>query len=141
MLQSVDLKKPKPTRNQHLVMTVLEDAEKPLTAYRILEQLQDAGLNAPLQIYRALERLIKMGRVHRLESLNAFIACSHSSHGHIHPHSTAFHICEECGHVAEFHDGRVERALLRQARESGFDIRHSTIEIRGMCSGCNINCR
>jgi Fur family transcriptional regulator, zinc uptake regulator len=123
LLQSVDLKTRKLTRNQLLVMTVLEDADKPLTAYRILEQLQ----YAPLQVYRVLEPLIKIGRVHRLESLNAFIACSHSLCGHSRPHITTFQIYQECGHVTEFHDRKVEHVLLRHTRESGFDIRHSTI--------------
>src|SRR5690606_26809964 len=43
------------TRNQLLVLETLHRAEGPLSAYDILDRLRDAGLRAPLQVYRALE--------------------------------------------------------------------------------------
>ena len=55
----------------------------------------DAGLRAPLQVYRALDKLVETGLVHRLESLNAFVACAHK---HCHDDcASAFAICEKCG--------------------------------------------
>jgi len=65
------------TRNQSLVFGALSRAEGPLSAYTILDQLRDDGFRAPLQVYRALDKLVETGMVHRLESLNAFVACSH----------------------------------------------------------------
>jgi len=56
------------TRNQSLVLDVLLDEKGPLSAYAILDRLRDKGLKAPLQIYRALDKLTQIGRVHRLES-------------------------------------------------------------------------
>ncbi|MCC2690339.1 MAG: zur, partial [Rhizobiaceae bacterium] len=61
------------TRNQQLVLARLEAASGPVSAYGLLDQLRDDGFRAPLQVYRALEGLIKGGLVHRLESLNAFV--------------------------------------------------------------------
>ena len=93
------------TKNQTLVFGALSEADGPLSAYSILDQLRDEGFRAPLQVYRALEKLLEFGMVHRLESLNAFIACSHpecESHGTI-----AFAICETCGNVAEFADDAI----------------------------------
>src|SRR5665647_1791430 len=85
------------TRNQHLVLDALTGAEAPLSAYGILDQVRAEGIRAPLQVYRALEKLQQMGLAHRLESLNAFIACAHA---HDHPGGiTAFAICEGCGRV------------------------------------------
>ncbi|MGA1834161.1 Fur family transcriptional regulator [Rhizobium wenxiniae] len=136
MLQTVDDIESKLTRNQRLVLTVLEEADQPLSAYRILDNLRQEGLKAPLQIYRALERLMDMGRVHRLESLNAFVICTHACAGHVHRHFTAFQICDACGQVEEFHDDQIERELLRHARKTGFVIRNSTIESRGICRKC-----
>lgn len=137
MMQALEAGELKLTRNQRLVLSVLEEAEKPLSAYRILDRLQEAGLKAPLQIYRALEKLVELGRVHRLESLNAFVICCHSVHGQLHPRITAFEICEACSKVTEFHGDGVEQSLLRHARQSGFKIRNTTIEVHGLCKACS----
>src|SRR5690606_9624291 len=71
------------TRNQTLVLDALEKADAPLSAYTILDRLRGDGLRAPLQVYRALEKLLSAGLVHRLESLNAFVACARP---HCHAH-------------------------------------------------------
>ncbi|MCX8999414.1 transcriptional repressor [Rhizobiaceae bacterium BDR2-2] len=125
------------TRNQSLVLSVLETSGQPLSAYTILDRLRVHGLKAPLQIYRALDKLLEIGRVHRLESMNAFVVCCHSRHGQIHPRITAFEICEACGRVSEFQDARVENALTKHARDNGFKIRSATIEVHGLCADCN----
>lgn len=129
------------SRNQHLVLSVLEESSTPLTAYRILDELRDAGLNAPLQIYRALGKLVSLGLVHRLESLNAFTVCCHAARGHFHTHITAFQICNDCGKAKEFHDERVDLTLQSHAHMNGFEISHSTIEIRGVCEECRMSGR
>lgn len=84
MAQPHDLKL---TKNQGLVLSVLESSGQPLSAYTILDRLRGQGLKAPLQVYRALDKLLEHGRVHRLESMNAFVVCCHSRHGQIHPAS------------------------------------------------------
>lgn len=125
------------TKNQGLVLGVLESSDQPLSAYSILDRLRSHGLKAPLQVYRALDKLLEYGRVHRLESMNAFVVCCHSRHGQIHPRITAFEICEACGKVNEFHDPKVEDALVKHARRSGFKIRATTIEVHGLCADCH----
>ncbi len=125
------------TKNQDLVLGALKRSEAPLSAYVILDKLRDHGFRAPLQVYRALEKLIEMGLVHRLESLNAFVACAHSGEGCCSHHGTvAFAICNACGHVMEFHDHTVEHRLSDWARGKGFKQEKTTIEIRGLCASC-----
>lgn len=122
------------TKNQALVFRALETAEGPLSAYTILDALRGDGLRAPLQVYRALDKLLELGLVHRLESLNAFVACVHP---HCHASSMmAFAICERCGQVAEFSDETVQQRLTGWARESGFQPSKTTIEIKGLCASC-----
>ncbi|GAF76572.1 unnamed protein product, partial [marine sediment metagenome] len=67
--------KQKLTRNQDVVIKALAAIGQPLSAYRILDLdcVRDAGLKAPLTIYRALDKLVALGLVHRIESLNAFV--------------------------------------------------------------------
>lgn len=122
------------TRNQALVLEALAAASGPLSAYDILDRLRAEGLRSPLQIYRALSPLMERGRVHRLESLNAFVACAHG-HGGTHP-PTAFAICERCGQVDEFADETVAVRLAAWAGARGFSVAKTTVELRGTCAQC-----
>ncbi|HCP01790.1 MAG: transcriptional repressor [Alphaproteobacteria bacterium] len=126
------------TRNQALVFSALEGADGPLSAYTILDQLRDDGLRAPLQIYRALDKLVAYGLVHRVESLNAFVACNHptgadvgDTHG-----AAAFAICERCDSVAEFTERDVADQLRSRAKAEGFEPHSTVIELRGLCESC-----
>jgi len=122
------------TKNQSLVMEELYQAPGPLSAYAILDQLRDDGLRAPLQVYRALEKLIEFGMVHRLESLNAFVACRHPDCDA--QTTIAFTICEPCGQVTEVADDKLRSQLKSLATQNDFALEKSTVELRGICSKC-----
>lgn len=122
------------TRNQSLVFNVLSKADGPLSAYTILDQLRDDGFRAPLQVYRALEKLLDYGLIHRLESLNAFVACAHPQ---CHEQGlVAFAICEKCGQVTEFSDATIENLVSAWSLQNGFKQRKTTLELRGLCQAC-----
>jgi Fur family zinc uptake transcriptional regulator len=122
------------TRNQELVLGALNHAPAPLSAYDILDKLRGEGLRAPLQIYRALDKLVERGLAHRLESLNAFVACADE---HCHRKGLiAFAICEGCGKVDEFADAVIEERLGGWAKATGFKTERTTMEIRGRCAEC-----
>lgn len=122
------------TKNQSLVLAQLRDAQAPQSAYNLLDQLREKGLRAPLQIYRALESLQASGLVHRLESLNAYMACNHASCSH---HQTmAFVICEDCGIVTEMADESLSKSIERLGMASHFKLRTSIVELRGQCAHC-----
>jgi Fur family zinc uptake transcriptional regulator len=120
------------SKNARLVFEALDRAEGPATAYELLELLRPAGISAPPTVYRALGQLTARGLVHRLESLNAFVACAHPRHGD----GTAFAICNDCGLVEEFVDSGVGSALGALAGRRGFDLDHATIELHVTCAGC-----
>ena len=120
------------TKNQLLVMDELSKADGPLGAYAILDQLRDHGFRAPLQVYRALEKLVEAGLVHKLESLNAFIACRQP--GCISHETTAFMICESCGQTTEVTDSALAKRLKTLARDIEFALQETTIG-----GGCNPN--
>jgi len=122
------------TKNQALVMGALSQSDSPLSAYTILDQLRDDGFRAPLQVYRALDKLVEFGLVHRLESLNAFVACRHPG---CDAHQTiAFMICETCGQVNEISDTSLAERLKQLASKAGFALKKSTVELRGICGNC-----
>ncbi len=122
------------TKNQSLVYGALSHATGPLSAYTILDQLREHGFRAPLQVYRALDKLIDLGLIHRLESLNSFVACRHPDC--VHRESIVFAICELCGTVAEMADDTVDTQLHQLAERDGFVVDTCTIELRGQCRKC-----
>jgi Fur family zinc uptake transcriptional regulator len=124
------------TKNQALVMTALSQAKGPLSAYAILDELRDHGFRAPLQVYRALDKLMNVGLVHRLESLNAFVACQLPSCGDRNVEAVVFAICERCGSVQELVSNSLVKAVKSVAHETGFSLSRSVIELRGMCASC-----
>jgi Fur family zinc uptake transcriptional regulator len=127
---------PELTKNQSLVFNALARADGPLSAYTILDQLRGDGFRAPLQVYRALDKLLDYGMIHRLESINAFVACSHP-HSHNHSHGMiAFAICEKCGQVSEFSDDVITGRVREWTNSNGFKQSKTTIEIRGLCATC-----
>ncbi|WOC16823.1 Fur family transcriptional regulator [Pseudochrobactrum sp. MP213Fo] len=134
----VSSRAPKLTRNQSLVLEALSRTEFPLSAYTILDQLRDEGFRAPLQVYRALDKLIEYGLIHRLESLNAFIACAHphhQEHGHLHG-IAAFAICDQCGQASEFSEPAIEDCVQHWTQQNHFHPTKTTLEIRGLCATC-----
>ena len=122
------------TKNQTLVMEILNKAEGPLSAYAILDKLRSKGFRAPSQVYRALDKLSNCGMVHRIESMNAFIACRHlSTNSHV---AVAFTICDSCGEVEEICDRAFHEGLNSLAEEIGFTQNKSTVELIGHCKRC-----
>ncbi len=112
------------------VMQLLGKSKKPLTAYDILARL---SIKTPPTVYRALNKLIKDGLVHRIESLNAFIPCRS---GVDHDHADNFAVCKSCGEVAEIHDGKVEKLLKNWSNEAKFTVERTVIELLGYCRKC-----
>ena len=64
------------SRNQKMVHQLLEKSDKPMKAYKILFEIQKKGVKSPTQVYRALDKLMEIGKVHKIESQNSYIACN-----------------------------------------------------------------
>ena len=124
------------TKNQILVLNTLTAASKPLTAYSLLDQLKDHGIKAPPQIYRALEKLLAVGLIHKIESINSFVACQHTDCAH---QIAGFAICDSCDQVSEIIDDNLESQIRSVAQTAGLEPRKSTMEIHGLCSSCADN--
>src|SRR3546814_12644543 len=101
-----------------------------MTAYQVLDALREHGLRAPVQGYRALGRLLEREEVHRIESLNAFVACRHLDHRE----TDAFAICDDCRTIWEFTvpEGAEITAL---ADSKGFENNEVVVEQIGRASG------
>ncbi|MET3590451.1 Fur family zinc uptake transcriptional regulator [Bartonella silvatica] len=122
------------TRNQTLVLNTLKNAKGPLSAYAILDHLREEGLRAPLQVYRALEKLVQLKCIHRLESVNAFMVCLHPEN--CQHELTTFIICQNCGEVNEIQSQAIVSILKQMAQKAEFQAHKSVLEIRGICKNC-----
>ncbi|HLT45177.1 MAG TPA: transcriptional repressor [Luteimonas sp.] len=122
------------------VLELVAGQGKPVKAYDLLEMLKpgasgDAvGAAAPPTIYRALDFLLANGFIHKLESVNAFVACHHPS---TEQHSVPFLICDRCHSAVELEDAQVVAALDERARALGFVPQAQTLEVHGLCARCS----
>lgn len=127
---------------QARALAALRAAGRPLSAYEVLDALrEDQPRAAPPTAYRALRRLTELGLVHRLESLNAYLACAHGAHEHrtaapAGPEATLFTICDDCGTVQEMADGALARRMQELAAAGAFTPASAVIEMRGRCDSC-----
>lgn len=115
------------------VLEILLEAHEALGAYDLLPRLKADGFAAqPPVAYRALAFLIDAGLAHRIEGLNAFVACARPGQAH----DPAFMICRACHRVAE---GETPARLSPGAEPYGFRIEHSVVEAMGLCPACQEN--
>jgi Fur family zinc uptake transcriptional regulator len=122
------------TELRRRVLNLILEAETPLTAYQLLERLREIRRGAvPPTIYRALDFLMQQGLIHKIERLNAFIACTESRH----QHPVQFLICRQCGTVVEIEDRAVSKALELAAEREGFHPGHAMVELDGTCAACS----
>ena len=119
------------------VLALVVRAAGPVGAYALLDRLKAERANAaPVTIYRALDFLMQNGLIHKIERLNAFVACTeHGEHEH-HEHSVQFLICRTCGTVAEMEDHGIAAAVTKAADRTGFRPDHATVEVEGTCGTC-----
>ena len=122
------------SKNQQIVLDIIEKAKEPLKAYSILFNVQKKGIKAPLQVYRALEKLIKLGKIHKVESRNAFVACK-NSYCRI-SKATAFSICESCEKVTEINNSKISKYLSNFAEKAGMEYKKYNLEFFGLCKKC-----
>ena len=123
------------TKNQQIVLDLVEKSSEPLKAYTILFNVQKKGIKAPPQVYRALDKLVEIGKIHKIESKNAFVACRNSDCEI--SKATAFSICESCEMVDEISDGKLSKYLLNFNHKRGMKFKRFNLEFFGLCKKCN----
>lgn len=114
-------------------LEILSEQHRALGAYEVLDRLKEAGFGGqPPVAYRALEFLVDNGLAHRIQRLNAFVACMHAASDH----SPAFFICEACKIVAEAPAAPIRSAVDAAAQGLGFQIARVSLEAVGRCPAC-----
>ena len=120
------------------LLALLMSVELPMSAYEILDQFNrtyDEHLVAN-SVYRILDCLVKWKLVHRLSTINKYIACS-SSNCRVANYYSIFIICTKC---QKTHESPASNLLLnelnRSVGASQFGGAFSQIELKGVCQDC-----
>jgi Fe2+ or Zn2+ uptake regulation protein len=114
-------------------MTVLQEAEAPLSPQEILERggaiHRALGLTT---VYRTVALLTELGvvrRVHRSDGCHGYVA---TSPGHCH-----HVICEMCGRTVEFPGSEDLTALIGQVEKStDYRVDEHLLQLFGLCPDC-----
>jgi len=122
------------TRGRVAILKILSSATRPLTREQIASELGKKGLNK-VTIYRALERFVRVGLVHRA-FLHArtwhFELADNCSERQCHPHFT----CTNCGQTYCLTEITVPMA---KSPYKGFVIDRQRVQLEGLCPECTVN--
>jgi Fur family zinc uptake transcriptional regulator len=106
---------------------------KAIGAYELLDLFREQDPKAkPVTIYRALDFLMEAGLVHKIESLNAFIACLQAET----QHKSAILICDHCKNAYEIDATSVYESLYSLSETVQFKPQGLTLELHGLCANC-----
>ena len=122
------------SKNQQIIFELIHKSPEPLKAYTILSNVQKKGIKAPPQVYRALDKLVEIGKIHKIESKNAFVACRNSDCEI--SKATAFSICESCEVVDEISDVKLSKYLSSFNHKKGMKFKRFNLEFFGLCRKC-----
>lgn len=121
------------TKLRRQILEMIWYSHEPVKAYDLLDKLKEIHPgSAPPTVYRALDFLLEVGLIHKIESLNAYLGCGDPASGH----SGQFLICRKCSSVAELNDLPISKNLQSLARSVNFSVDKMTIEITGLCDHC-----
>ena len=117
-----------------MVFEVIESSKSPPGAYDLLNNriLRTIGFKAPTQIYRALKQLLDLKLIHKIESLNTFIACcSEHEKG-----PSILAICDSCGQVQDIPAENLAAQVEKEVGKKFPGSKELKIELKGVCEEC-----
>ena len=115
------------------VLELVWESHGPVKAYDILDKLGGKNATAkPPTVYRSLDFLTEHGLVHKLNSLNAYVGCSHPAQ----KHACYFLICNQCCEVKECCNEVLTSAIDTTSATHNFMVSSVTLEIEGLCEHC-----
>ena len=122
------------TEPRQRVLSLLADSNQPMGAYQILALLSSSKVKVkPPTVYRAIEFWNKHGFIHRIESMNAYIACCEKKK---HQNFCIF-ICNDCSNVQEMEMSDLPTPMASGITKKHLTVTSTTTEIRGTCGECN----
>jgi len=116
------------------ILELICSSHKAIGAYELLDLFREEDLKAkPVTIYRALDFLMEVGLVHKIESLNAFIGCLQAET----QHKTVILICDKCKNAYELEATSVYQKIFTMSKKVQFTPAFLNIELHGLCVACS----
>ncbi|MGA8745977.1 MAG: Fur family transcriptional regulator [Solirubrobacterales bacterium] len=116
------------------VIKALADHDCAVTAFELEDDLRrrNAGVGRA-SIYRALEQLVQLGLLQRLE-----VSRGTAGYERVKPDGDHHHhaICSECGRMITFENASLERAIDKVSGRMSFEAAEHEVTIRGRCERC-----
>lgn len=121
-----------PLRQQ--VLEQVWESHTSLGAYDLLDRLTAVTGKriAPPTVYRALDFLLELGLIHKINALNTYIGCINPNQ----LHQAYLMICKHCHIVLEINSPKLQKELERSVADSDFLLESSTVELVGSCPNC-----
>lgn len=118
-----------PYEIDELVAALLAQHNRAMAAYDIAAAISRGRKKiSGTQAYRALDRLMRDGRVRRLEGLNAYCSAR--------PGFNAVIYCRACRTFIEVPFLAIHEMLLQEAETMRFKAGRAVIEVSGICAEC-----
>lgn len=135
LLQELALRGIRITGQRKILVETIQDSDRHLDAASLLQlaRQRDKGINRAT-VYRTLELLKKLRLIDELDLMHLngekhfYEAKTNVDHVHL--------ACFQCGRIEEFTSPLFERLKAEIAREKGFHIRVTRLEVGGRCSQC-----
>lgn len=122
------------TKLRQKVLTLILKNHGYVKAYDLLNDLKKNDASAkPPTVYRSLDFLMEHGFIHKIQSLNAFVGCSHPEEHE----DCYFLICKECKNIEECCSNTVKKVLTSTSGKNNFSPNQVTLEITGICQDCS----
>ena len=122
------------TKLRQKVLTLILKNHGYVKAYDLLNDLKKSDASAkPPTVYRSLDFLMEHGFIHKIQSLNAFVGCSHPDEHE----DCYFLICKECKNIEECCSNKVKKVLTSTSGKNNFSPNQVTLEITGICQDCS----
>jgi Fur family zinc uptake transcriptional regulator len=126
------------TQLRRQVLRLVWQSHKPLGAYTLMDMLAEAAQRrvAPPTVYRALDFLLDLGLIHRINSLNAYIGCT-SPAAHSGSPTNYFFICSQCHNTQEVIDDQLSQDIIKAGHALAFSSQQQWLEVTGLCKQCS----
>ena len=121
------------TEIRRSILKLIWKNHKPSKAYDLLAEISKMDYSAkPPTVYRALDFLRANGFIHKINTLNAYVACTHT----LKHNQCYFIICDKCDQVQECCDDAITETIERTLSSNRFSHKDIALEISGSCDDC-----
>lgn len=121
--------------NDDLVLDIIKNNSKSLTAYEILSKVQRVKKIQPMSVYRSLKNLQNQGKIHKSNQNKSFLLCKDGDHEH--NHNPVLVICKDCGKTEEVEVNTFSKLLSTLKTKANFQFQNFQMEVSSTCKGCN----